>query len=115
MNLSEAKARRDAVTARMLVLDAKAIESKRAWFSEGQDTPLAERLAVESERAKLAVERHELSTAIRASEDEERKQRRATAFAVLVDLLNERGLGDLVVEANRIADERSTTAKEAST
>lgn len=103
MKLSEAKSRRDAIAARVLHIDADLLEKKRAYFSEGVQGSMAERVELEAERAKLLVEKHYLNTAIECTKAAQRQYRNTLAHAVLLRMLAERGLGQLAVEADRIA------------
>lgn len=112
MKLSEAKARRDEIIARVLQIDADLLEKKRAYFSEGVQAPMAERVELESERANLVVERHYLNTFLECSKQAQKQYRSTLAHAVLIRLLTERGLGELVVEADRIAMDQSQTQQE---
>ena len=113
MKLSAAKARRDEILARVLQIDADLLEKKRAYFSDGVQAPLSERVELESERANLLVEKHYLGTFIECSKAAQKQYRATLAHAVLIRLLTERGMGELVVEADRIAMDQSQPKEEA--
>lgn len=112
MKLSEAKARRDEINVRALQIEAELLEKKRAFFSEGIQTPMAERVEMEAELARLRVERHYMSTFIECSKSAVKQYRSTLAHATLLRLLAERGLGELVVEADRIAMDQSQPTKD---
>lgn len=103
MKLSEAKARRDEIVARVLQIDAELLEMKRAYFADGVQAPMVDRVDLESERANLLVEKHYLGTAIECTRAAQKQYRSTLAHAALLRLLTERGLSHLVVEADRIA------------
>ena len=103
MKLSEAKARREAVIARELAIVAELAEMKRAWIVDKIEGSFATRTTLEAELASLAVEKFAATSIIVASKKAEKAYQHALSAAILVRLLNERGLGELVVEANRLA------------
>lgn len=106
MNLHDLKQRRDAITTRLLEIAAELAEMKRAWLADHAATDHAHRATLEAEQAALELERHQLRMALGLFGKAERKLRDATAHAVLIGLLNERGQGELVQEAYRLAIER---------
>lgn len=106
MNLHEMKQRRDAITTRRLHIEAELAEMKRAWLADGASTNQAHRATLEAEHAALELERHELRLVLDMAGKIERRLHAATTHAVLIGLLRDRGLGELVVEANRLAIER---------
>ena len=103
MKLSEAKTRREDLIARELAIIAELAESKRAWFADKSGATMIERTTLEAELANLAVEKHELHVILSASKAAEKCYRNMLAGAILVRLLNERGLAEIVIEADRLA------------
>lgn len=106
MNFHQLKQRRDAITTRQLQIAADLAEMKRAWLAEGQQTDQGKRATLEAEHATLELERHELRLVLELGKKVEARLHSVTAHAVLIALLKERGLGDVVIEANRLAIER---------
>lgn len=112
MNITEAKAQRDAINIRVLQIEAEMLERKRQFFSEGIATPPAERIKLDAERAKLVLERQHLFDFIRSNKAAEQRERSNASFTALKRLLVERGMGELVVEADRIAADQSQPQQE---
>lgn len=106
MNFHEMKLRRDAITTRLLQIAADLAEMKRAWLADGEQTDQGKRATLEAEQATLQLELHELRLVLTLSKKVEARLHSVTAHAVLIALLKDRGLGGLVVEANRLAIER---------
>lgn len=103
MNLSEVKVRREAVIERELTIVAELAESKRAWFADKSGIDMLKRTTLEAELASLALERHGLTAIMSASKTAEKSYRANLSGAILIRLLNERGLADIVIEADRLA------------
>lgn len=110
--LLAAKARRDAITTRVLAIDADLAERKRLYFVDGIQTPLTDRVVLEAERTKLVEERHKLQLLIHANKTDTQIHRSRTSYGYLVRALQEAGMHDMVREADRRATEQTSTTKE---
>ncbi len=84
---------------RHLEIQATLAEWKRAWFVDGTERPYGDRLALEAEDAQLALERRVLEDAAFKAKLIRREQERKTLVYQLVAVLNERGLQDVITEA----------------
>jgi hypothetical protein len=84
---------------RHLEIQATLAEWKRAWFVDGIERPYGDRLALEAEDAQLALERRVLEDAAFKAKLIRREQERKTLVYQLVAVLNERGLQDVIAEA----------------
>jgi hypothetical protein len=84
---------------RHLEIQATLAEWKRAWFVDGIERPYGDRLALEAEDARLALERRVLEDAAFKAKLIRREQERKTLVYQLVAVLNERGLQDVIAEA----------------
>jgi hypothetical protein len=103
LKTSDMKARCEALVARALEVRAELAEMKRAWMADGANTDQARRATLDCELAVLAVEKNALDKALRDAKKAERAYSNALASAQLIKLLMDRGMGSLVVEANRLA------------
>ena len=103
MTLSELKTRRDALIARDLEIVAILAEAKRKWVVEKIDGDMTERVTLEAERARLAIEKHELTHAINATKTATAAYRNTLAHAILIKLVTDAGLSELVIKADRAA------------
>lgn len=103
MKLSEAKARREVVVARDLEIQALLAEGRRAWVVDKIDRGFDVRVSLEAELAQLAVEKNSLNRRISDAKDAMKAYRNSLSHAVLIKLLADRGLSELVVEADRVA------------
>lgn len=103
MTLSEVKARREAIIGRELVLQAQLAETKRAWIVDKVEGDFGQRTEREAELAKLAVEKHELTARLNAVKAATKTYRNTLAHAILIKLVTDRGMADLVIEADRAA------------
>ncbi len=86
---------------RHLEIQATLAEWKRAYFVDGIERPYADRLTLEAEAAQLALERRVLEDAAFKAKLVRREQERKTLVYQLIAVLNERGLQDVVAEAER--------------
>jgi hypothetical protein len=84
---------------RHLEIQATLAEWKRAWFVDGIERPYGDRLALEAEDAQLALERRVLEDAAFKAKLLRREQERKTLVYQLIAVLNERGLQDVIAEA----------------
>ena len=84
---------------RHLEIQATLAEWKRAWFVDGTERPYGDRLALEAEDAQLALERRVLEDAAFKAKLLRREQERKTLVYQLIAVLNERGLQDVITEA----------------
>lgn len=96
-----AEARAAEIKTRRLEIAADLAERRRAFFADGVSTPMAERAALEAEDAKLALELRQIGAAAVQEKAARQAQLRSSLLSKLLDVLKERGLGDLVTEAER--------------
>lgn len=106
MTTAALKARRDEIVTRILTLEAEEARQKHEWFASGTSVPLAERSARTAELLALKLERQAIVRALNQAKKTERLIRDASLLAVLLEKLRERGLDDLVTEANRVSLDR---------
>lgn len=91
--------RAQAIVMRRLEIAATLAEWKRAFFADGIEHEFKERLTLEAEDAALALEKHAIGARVLEAKLERRRCENATLLAQLVALLIERGMNDLVAEA----------------
>jgi hypothetical protein len=103
MNLSEAKARREAIIARELDLHAEIAEAKRAWVVDKIEGDFGRRTEREAELANLAVEKHALNARLNGANAATKAYRNTLAHAILIKLVSDRGMAHLVIESDRLA------------
>lgn len=103
MKYSEVVARRSEIIQRELDITAELAENKRLWVAEKIETDFAHRITLEAELAQLAVEKNLLHRVYEGTKKAVKTYRHAQGHALLIKLLIERGLGDLVSEADRMA------------
>ena len=84
---------------RHLEIQATLAEWKRAYFVEGLARPLEDRLTLEAEHAQLSLERRVIEDAAFKAKLVRREQERKTLVYQLIAVLNERGLQDVITEA----------------
>ena len=84
---------------RHLEIQATLAEWKRAYFVDGIERPYADRLTLEAEAAQLALERRVIEDAAFQAKLIRREQERKTLMYQLIAVLNERGLQDVIAEA----------------
>ena len=84
---------------RHLEIQATLAEWKRAYFVDGTERPYADRLTLEAEAAQLALERRVIEDAAFQAKLIRREQERKTLMYQLIAVLNERGLQDVIAEA----------------
>lgn len=113
MKLSELKTRREAIIERELQIAVELTESKRAWFVDGIEKPIAERTTLEAEQARLALEKHHLTSKINEHKAAIKTYRFTMSHAILIKLVTERGMPDLVIEADRMALDIATAGEPA--
>ena len=95
---------------RHLEIQATLAEWKRAYFVDGTERPYADRLTLEAEAAQLALERRVIEDAAFKAKLIRREQERKTLVYQLVAVLNERGLQDVIAEAQSRSDGVGVTA-----
>ena len=105
MKLSEAKARREAIITRELEIRVALCECKRKYIVDKIDTDFGTRVTLESEAATLSLEKRALNMRIQAAKDGLRSYRNTLVHAHLIRLLVDRGMPELVREAERMADD----------
>lgn len=103
MEIGSLKNRRDEIVTRMLEIEADLSERKRKWAAGIEERPLAERAALEAEYARLKLEKNHIDISLHAGKVAARAVKEATFTATLVRLLQERGMSELVMEAERAA------------
>lgn len=101
MSNSNPEIRIHEIRMRHLEIQALLAEYKRAYFVDGIERPYADRLTLEAEAAQLALERRVLEDAAFKAKLVRREQERKTLVYQLVAVLNERGLQEVVAEAER--------------
>lgn len=87
------------IKTRRLEIAATLAEWKRAYFVEGIARPLGDRLALDAEYARLALELRTLGDAAVVAKVDRRKQEKADYLACLIEVLKEHGREDLLAEA----------------
>jgi hypothetical protein len=105
-SLHDMKQRRDAITTRLLQIQAELAEMKRAWLADGKQGDHGRRATLEAEHAVLELEKHQLRLVLDQASKVEAQLHAATVHAVLIGLLKDRGHGALVIEARNMATER---------
>ena len=103
MQLGEAKKRREDIITRELNIHATLAEAKRAWVVDKLESSFSVRTTFEAELATLAVEKHRLTVQLNDSKNGMRVYRTTLAHAILIRLVTDRGMGALVIEADRAA------------
>lgn len=104
MNNQPTETRLQEIKLRRLEIDATLSEWKRAFFVDGVARPLADRLTLEAESDRLALERRLIETDVWKAKLVRREQERRTHYYQLIQLLTERGMGDVIAEAQARAD-----------
>ena len=94
---------------RRLQIAATLLEWKRAFFVDGIERPFADRVTLEAEDAALALEARLIETAAKIAQVERRKRQNASLLAQLLELLKERGMDELVAEAEKRSAEASVS------
>ena len=107
MRIAAAKDRREAIIRRELELAVLMTEGRRAFFATGVETPRVERAEQEAELARLALEKHDVTTKLNLHKVVAKAYRQTLAHAVLIKLVSDRGMPELVIEADRTALEAS--------
>lgn len=100
---------RDGATTRINAINCELTAGKLEWFKNGNGTPYGQRLELESEKAALIAQRAELQLQIAAARDEDDEQRRMRFTRAICEVLQARGLGDLIEEARRMAGQTEGT------
>lgn len=90
---------------RRLEIAATLAEWKRAFFAEGIERKFVDRLTLEAEDAAIAFEARVIGRKVEAAKVERRRRQNTATLAQLITLLTERGMGDIVVEAEERAAE----------
>lgn len=98
---TSAEKRAAEIKTRQIEIHAALAESKRAYVCEGAGMPLRERVTLEAEAAQLSLEARRISEAAGAAKVERRQRINAELLAKLLEVLAERGLKDIVAEAER--------------
>lgn len=103
MKISEAKERREQIIERELAITAELAEMKRKYIVNKLDGDFTLRVTLEAELAQLAVEKHALTRVLNDSKFAVKAYRSTLSHAILIKMLNDRGLSELVIEADRVA------------
>lgn len=98
------------IKTRRLEIHATLAEWKRAFFVDGIERPFADRVTLEAEDAALALEQRQISAVVEAAKVLRRKRERAALVEHLVALLRERGMDDVIAEAEKRASESADAA-----
>ena len=99
-----------AIKARQLEIQATLTEWKRAYFVEGISRPMADRATLEAEYAQLALERNTIEAAAQKARFVRHEKERASLLYQLIAVLRERGMADVMAEAQARADQREVAA-----
>ena len=89
------------IKTRRIEIHALLTESKRAYIVEGGGMSLEERVTIEAEDARLALEARQIGAAAEAAKVERRQRINADLLAKLLEVLKERGLGSVIAEAEK--------------
>lgn len=92
------------IKTRQIEIHAALTESKRAYICEGAGMPFEERVTLEAEAAQLSLEARRISGAAEAAKVARRQRINAELLTKLIEVLTERGLDELVAEAQRRSD-----------
>ena len=84
---------------RRLEIAATLAEWKRAFFVDGIEHPFTARVTLEAEATALELEARVISTAAEMAKVARRKREKADLMAKLLEVLKERGMDELVTEA----------------
>lgn len=103
MKTSELKARRAEINTRQLEITSELAEIKRKWIVSGEQTPLEVRVTLEAESARLAMEKHTITSTLGVTEKARRMYYAAAVHAELVRLVAEAGRSDLLISATQCA------------
>ena len=87
------------IKTRRLEIAATLAEWKRAYFVDGIGRPIEDRLTLDAEYTRLALELRTLGDAAVAAKVERRKQENADYLSCLIEVLKEHGREDLLAEA----------------
>lgn len=101
---NDPESRMQYIKLRRLEIAATLAEWRRAFHVEGIPRTMGERATLDAEDAALALEARVISGAAMRAKVKRRQQLDETAFEHLKALLAERGLQDLVVEAEARAE-----------
>jgi hypothetical protein len=99
--MSTAEIRSQEIKMRRLEIAATLAAWKRDFFVSGIERPMASRVTLEAELASLNLELRQIGDAATLAKVERRKHENDCLLRHLMDLLNERGLADVVDEAHR--------------
>jgi hypothetical protein len=105
MTIGQAKERREAIIAREFEITVLLTESKRAWIVDKVEGDFGTRTTLEAELATLAAEKHSLTKQLHESKFAMKAYRNTLAHAILIRLVTDRGMGELVIQADRSASE----------
>jgi len=112
MNDPSPEFRLQQIKTRRLEIAATLSEWKRAWFVDGISRPIEDRLTLDAEAAKLALERRVIDEDALKAKLIRLEERRQTLLQQLIEVLEERGMSDVLEEAKARADqERLQTAE----
>lgn len=104
-HINDMETRAQAIVLRRLEIAATLAEWKRAFFADGIEHEFKDRLTLEAEDAALALEKRVIGGKVQAAKIERRRRENATVLAHLVALLTERGMNDVIAEAEKRAAE----------
>lgn len=91
------------IKTRRMEIHATLAEWKRAFFVDGIVRPFSDRVTLEAEDAALALEQRKIGASVEAAKVLRRKRERAALAEHLVALLRERGMDDVIAEAEKRA------------
>lgn len=97
---------------RRLEIAAELAESKRDYIVDRGGMSFADRVTLEAEDAQLALEARQIAGDAEAAKVERRRRLNADVLAMLTAILKERGLGELVTEAERRSAEALAAQQE---
>lgn len=101
MSEAAAEIRVHEIKTRRLEIAATLAEWKRAWFVDGIERPLSDRMTLEAEAAQLVLEEDKIKKVAFAAKLVRQARLRSTLHHQLIALLVERGMQDVIEEAKR--------------
>lgn len=104
MSDQHAEDRLQAIKLRRLEIEATLAEWKRAFFVDGVERPFSDRVTLEAEAARLALERRVIETDALKAKLARRERERRTLHYQLIAVLTERGMEDIIAEAQARAE-----------
>lgn len=96
--------RKQAIKTRILEIAAVLADWKSDFFTSGVERPMSERAKLQAESARLALEFRQIGDAANSAKVERKKAENAALFSQLICVIKERGLHELIEEAQQRSD-----------